>query len=135
MTKKFISLLVFLVILSGCVTQLSSEEVNTSSVMPESVAVKIFQKYGYLDVRQKLNSVGRTLCSKSTDTISITEIEHFKYWPSQKKVDMSTGGICYQAVSVFGVEDMNDAKELLKAARALGANVDKVFVIQPFWKY
>ena len=48
---------------------------------------------------------------------------------------MSTGGICYQAVSVFGVEDMNDAKELLTAARALGANVDKVFVIQPFWKY
>ena len=132
---SLVSLAIILLSLSGCANNLSTEDITTASVMPQSAAIKIFQKYGFADITQKFNWGKGSICSSYSEYLPIGAVTSFRYYPASKRIDMLSGGICYNKSSIYDVQNIDNAKELLKAARSLGANVDSVTVMQEFWKY
>lgn len=132
---KLISLVfAFGFLVSGCATQLTPQEVATSSVMPESVAVKIFQKYGFPDMRQPFPASETRICGGSTSLVPITSITKIVYTPSTKRLSLQNGGNylngrCPVVAFLSNVQTLEDAKEILQAAKALGAQTDTVYVM------
>ncbi|MBT8546484.1 hypothetical protein G6732_06385 [Polynucleobacter paneuropaeus] len=127
-------------LVSGCATKLTPQEISTSSVMPESVAVKIFQKYGIPDIRKPFSGGLPPICGGGIiSDISITEVFRFSYLPKSKQVIMRsrgflTDGRCPVGSVLYNVQTEQDAKELLQASIALGAKVDQVYILKAFWE-
>ena len=124
----------------GCATKLTPQEVATSSVMPESVAIKIFQKYGISDIRRPFSGGLPPICGGGIiSDISITEVISFSYVPKSKQVIMRsrgflTDGRCPVGSVLYNVQTEQDAKELLQASIAMGAQVNQVYILKAFWE-
>jgi hypothetical protein len=134
MTKLNSILLLVIFFVCGCATKLTPQEVATSSVMPESVAVKIFQKYGFPDMRKPFYASETRICGGRASLVSITSITKMVYTPSTKRLSLQNGGnyfngSCPVVTFVDNVQSLDQAKELLQAAKALGAQTDTVYVM------
>ena len=140
MSKLLISASFLVMLIGGCATKLTPQEITTSSVMPESVAVKIFQKYGITDIRRPFSGGLPPICGGGIiNDISITEVIGFSYMPKNKQVIMRsrgflTDGRCPVGSILYNVQTEQDAKELLQASIALGAKVDQVYILKAFWE-
>jgi hypothetical protein len=128
------------ILLVGCATRLTPQEVSSSTLMPEAVAIKIFQKYGISDIRQPFSGGLPPICGGGIiSDISIKEVISISYFPVSKQVIMRsrgflTDGRCPVGSILYNVNTENDAKELLQASIAMGAKVDTIQILKPFWK-
>ena len=132
--------LVFTLLLFGCATKLTPLELTTSSVMPESAAVKIFQKYGIPDIKKPFSGGLPPICGGGIiSDILITEVIRFNYIPKSKQVVMRSSGFltdgrCPVGSILYNVQTEQDAKELLQASIALGAKVNSVYILKALWE-
>lgn len=136
----FVVLIIYINLLIGCASRLTPQEVSSSSLMPESVAVKIFQKYGIPDIKKPFSGGLPPICGGGIiSDISITEVINISYLPAKKQVIMKsrgflTDGRCPVGSILYNVRTEYDAKELLQASIALGAKVDRVYILKAFWE-
>ena len=112
-------LLLFSLILAGCGTVKVIDK-NESDLMPKSIAMSIFEKYGFKQWAEKpfvINSNNNT-----KEFIEFNKIDSAKYFPRSKSL-----WFCYKSsllsisLASFNNVTESQALELTNAVRALGA--------------
>jgi hypothetical protein len=112
-------LLLVLMLVSSCGT-IGKLDKSQSDMMPKSVAISIFEKYGYKEWAEK-----PYLFKKGVKTfVEYIEIKHARYVPTQKALQFWKFGSFVFIPNVFTEAQ---ALELANAARALGAtNIEEL---------
>ena len=131
MTLKitFLSLL-FMSLLNGC-SVITTQEKISSEVMPESAAVELFRRVGMPDIRNLFSGGKPRLCGGGlVYDVSIKEVWKIDYIIFKNAVilwsrgNVFNGEECLVGSRIENVQTEEQARELVRAAIALGAKIN-----------
>jgi hypothetical protein len=110
--------------LTSCGT-INIDKVN-SDLMPKSVAMSIFEKYGYRQWAEKPFVSSQAFCGNEKEYIEFTQLKKARYTPTSKSLHLfidesNSAHICPTKMFSFNNLTESQALELTNAARALGA--------------
>ena len=126
MKKYFTGLLILLLV--GCATRFSEDDLQTSGLMPEPVALSILSKY---KIPQSFSWNSPSLFC-SSEWINVRETQTVRFSASEGKLYlMARPGFCIYHAYVPNVYSAADAKEIALALRALGAKINSYYIPQP----
>lgn len=128
--KLTFSSLLLICLLSGCSTITSQEKIS-AELMPESAAVEVFRRVGMPDIRNLFSGRKSLLCGGGlVYDVSIKEVWTISYLVFKKAVVLwSRGNVlkgeeCLVGSQFENVHTEEQARELARAARALGAQIN-----------
>lgn len=135
----YVKLLFVAGLLFGCASKLTESDKVSANVMPQSVAIKIFQKYGLQNATKPFSGGLPPICGGGLiNDVLITEVTRFSYFPKNRQVILGSrsffDGRCPVNSAINNVQNEASARELLQAAIALGAKVDKIYIVKAFWE-
>ena len=128
--KLTFSSLLLICLLSGCSTITSQEKIS-AELMPESAAVELFRRVGMPDIRKLFSGAKPLLCGGGlVYDVSIKEVWKIDYIIFKKAVILwSRGNVfkgeeCLVGSRFENVHTEEQARELVRAARSLGAQIN-----------
>jgi len=125
---KFICATLLAVTLAGCHV-MTKQEQQTAELMPRSVALSIFNKYGLGSIENGFSGSKSFLCGGGVVyDVKLNEVWSAIYLATSDNVVFRSRGNpftsgCLVLSRIDGVKSAEDARMLVRAAVALGANI------------
>ena len=118
--------ILFSLIVSGCAGTITILDKNKSDLMPKSVAMSIFEKYGFKEWSEKpfVRNIN-TKCSPEKEFIELDQICSAQYFQGQNMLNFKVKGGSFYCNTMWARFDNiteTQAIELTNAVHALGAN-------------
>lgn len=115
-------------LLAGCQV-MTKQEQQTAELMPRSVALSIFKKYGLGSIENGFSGGKSILCGGAVVfDVKLHEVWSAIYFAASDRVIFRSRGNpftsgCLVLSRIDGVKSAEDARMLVRAAVALGANI------------